>query len=152
MIGAYPGGIDTDMLAGVEADKAAKADPQVVAARMVAGIASGTPSCGWITGARHPRSDRPTIKSGNRTAHPGPAVPANGHRPWIQNGGEAEHAATGRGLLHDANLIYQAAAASGERLSQRTLARQLRGHSHRSSNQHLHGIAASIGLTPGPAA
>jgi NAD(P)-dependent dehydrogenase (short-subunit alcohol dehydrogenase family) len=38
VIGAYPGGIDTDMLAGVEADKA---DPQVVAARVVAGIASG---------------------------------------------------------------------------------------------------------------
>jgi|tagenome__1003787_1003787.scaffolds.fasta_scaffold20474088_2 NAD(P)-dependent dehydrogenase (short-subunit alcohol dehydrogenase family) len=35
VIGAYPGGIDTDMLAGVEADKA---DPAVVAARIVAGI------------------------------------------------------------------------------------------------------------------
>ena len=35
VIGAYPGGIDTDMLAGVEADKA---DPGVVAARIVAGI------------------------------------------------------------------------------------------------------------------
>jgi NAD(P)-dependent dehydrogenase (short-subunit alcohol dehydrogenase family) len=38
VIGAYPGGIDTDMLASVEADKA---DPQVVAARIVAGIAAG---------------------------------------------------------------------------------------------------------------
>jgi NAD(P)-dependent dehydrogenase (short-subunit alcohol dehydrogenase family) len=35
VIGAYPGGIDTDMLAGVDADKA---DPGVVAARIVAGI------------------------------------------------------------------------------------------------------------------
>lgn len=35
VIGAYPGGIDTDMLAGVEAEKA---DPAVVAARIVAGI------------------------------------------------------------------------------------------------------------------
>jgi NAD(P)-dependent dehydrogenase (short-subunit alcohol dehydrogenase family) len=35
VIGAYPGGIDTDMLAGVEADKA---DPATVAARIVAGI------------------------------------------------------------------------------------------------------------------
>jgi short-subunit dehydrogenase len=38
VIGAYPGGIDTDMLAGVEADKAA---PAVVAARIIAGINAG---------------------------------------------------------------------------------------------------------------
>jgi NAD(P)-dependent dehydrogenase (short-subunit alcohol dehydrogenase family) len=38
VIGAYPGGIDTDMLAGVEADKAA---PEEVARRIVAGIAAG---------------------------------------------------------------------------------------------------------------
>jgi NAD(P)-dependent dehydrogenase (short-subunit alcohol dehydrogenase family) len=38
VIGAYPGGIDTDMLAGVEADKAT---PELVAARIVDGIASG---------------------------------------------------------------------------------------------------------------
>ena len=38
MLGAYPGGIDTDMLAGVEAAKAA---PEVVAARVVAALAAG---------------------------------------------------------------------------------------------------------------
>jgi NAD(P)-dependent dehydrogenase (short-subunit alcohol dehydrogenase family) len=38
VIGAYPGGIDTDMLAGVEADKA---DPAEVARRIVAGIVAG---------------------------------------------------------------------------------------------------------------
>jgi NAD(P)-dependent dehydrogenase (short-subunit alcohol dehydrogenase family) len=38
VIGAYPGGIDTDMLAGVEADKAA---PEEVARRIVAGIVAG---------------------------------------------------------------------------------------------------------------
>lgn len=38
VVGAYPGGIDTDMLAGVPADKA---DPAVVAARIVAGINAG---------------------------------------------------------------------------------------------------------------
>jgi len=38
VIGAYPGGIDTDMLAGVEAGKA---DPAVVAARIIAGINAG---------------------------------------------------------------------------------------------------------------
>lgn len=38
VIGAYPGGIDTEMLAGVEGDKA---DPGTVAARIVAGLAEG---------------------------------------------------------------------------------------------------------------
>ncbi len=56
------------------------------------------------------------------------------------------------GLLHDASAIYQDAAARGERLSQRTLARQLRGHGHRFPNEHLRQIADSIGLTTGQAA
>jgi hypothetical protein len=55
-------------------------------------------------------------------------------------------------LLRQASLICQAAAASGERISQRSLARQLRGHGHRFSNAHLHGIAATIGLTQEKAA
>jgi NAD(P)-dependent dehydrogenase (short-subunit alcohol dehydrogenase family) len=38
VLGAYPGGIDTDMLAGVEADKA---PPEVVAQRIVAALAAG---------------------------------------------------------------------------------------------------------------
>jgi NAD(P)-dependent dehydrogenase (short-subunit alcohol dehydrogenase family) len=38
VLGAYPGGIDTDMLAGVEADKAA---PALVAMRIVAALAAG---------------------------------------------------------------------------------------------------------------
>jgi len=37
VLGAYPGGIDTDMLAGVEADKAA---PEIVAKRIVAALAA----------------------------------------------------------------------------------------------------------------
>ncbi len=38
VLGAYPGGIDTDMLAGVEAEKAA---PELVAERIVAALATG---------------------------------------------------------------------------------------------------------------
>jgi len=38
VLGAYPGGIDTDMLAGVEADKA---PPEVVAGRIIASLAAG---------------------------------------------------------------------------------------------------------------
>lgn len=37
VLGAYPGGIDTEMLAGVDADKA---DPAVVAERIVAALAA----------------------------------------------------------------------------------------------------------------
>lgn len=38
VLGAYPGGIDTDMLAGVDADKA---PPEVVAKRIVSALAAG---------------------------------------------------------------------------------------------------------------
>src|SRR6266851_4183260 len=78
-------------------------------------------------------------------AVPRPPLAANGGRPRARGHVGADRSA-GHGLLRDASMIYQAAAASGERISQRTLARQLRGHGHRFSNQNLHGIAASIGL------
>jgi hypothetical protein len=58
----------------------------------------------------------------------------------------------GPGLLRDASAIYRDAAARGERLSQRTLARQLRSHGHRFPNEHLRDIADSIGLTAARAA
>jgi hypothetical protein len=58
----------------------------------------------------------------------------------------------GPALLRDASAIYREAAARGERLSQRTLARQLRTYGHRFPNQHLRGIADSIGLTTARAA
>ena len=49
-------------------------------------------------------------------------------------------------LLRDATLILQNASARGQRLSQRTLARELRGHGHHFPNDHLHQIAETIGL------
>lgn len=56
---------------------------------------------------------------------------------------------TGRqALLRDAGVIYRTAASQGERVSQRMLARQLRSHGHRFSNQHLRAIAASVGVAP----
>ena len=55
-------------------------------------------------------------------------------------------------LLRAAAGICQDAAARGERLSQRALARQLRQHGHRFPNQHLRLIATSIGLAQGNAA
>jgi hypothetical protein len=49
-------------------------------------------------------------------------------------------------LLRDATLILDNASARGQRLSQRTLARELRGHGHHFPNDHLHQIAETIGL------
>jgi hypothetical protein len=49
-------------------------------------------------------------------------------------------------LLQDAMFIYRTAAARGERLTQRDLARTLRGRGHRFPNQNLRALAATIGL------
>jgi hypothetical protein len=89
--------------------------------------------------------------------HPGSADAAvSGQARWP--GDVAGHGDAGGGtepdlgLLRDASAIYQNAAARGERLSQRMLARQLRGHGHRFPNEHLRRIAESIGLPPAKAA
>ena len=65
----------------------------------------------------------------------------------IQPQDVAEHADPGPGqrLLHDAQIIYQNAAARGQHLSQRTLARELRDHGHQYPNGHLRLIAQTIG-------
>ncbi len=55
-------------------------------------------------------------------------------------------------LLRDARAIFHNASTRGERLSQRSLARELRGHGHRFPNDHLRLIAESIGLSCGTAA
>jgi hypothetical protein len=49
-------------------------------------------------------------------------------------------------LLRDATLIVQNASARGQRLSQRTLARELRGRGHHFPNDYLSQIAETIGL------
>ena len=55
-------------------------------------------------------------------------------------------------LLRDATLIVRNASARGQRLSQRTLARELRGHGHHFPNDHLRQIAETIGLARNVAA
>jgi hypothetical protein len=66
--------------------------------------------------------------------------------------GERDNTNPPSGLLREATAICQHAAARGERLSQRALARQLRLRGHRFSNHHLHRIAQSVGLAPSRAA
>jgi hypothetical protein len=53
-------------------------------------------------------------------------------------------------LLKEAALICQTAAAHGERLTQRALARTLRGRGHRFPNQSLRNIALTVGLGHSP--
>jgi hypothetical protein len=80
----------------------------------------------------------------------GAAVMDQSHAPTVNGGGQAggPYAGAGARLLEEANRIYQTAAAHGQRLSQRALARQLRGRGHRFPNDQLRGIAAAIGLPP----
>jgi len=73
-------------------------------------------------------------------------------RPGDDLAGPGGGMAPDPGLLDAASAIYRDAAARGERLSQRMLARQLRGNGHRFPNEHLRLIADSIGLTMGQAA
>jgi hypothetical protein len=90
------------------------------------------------------------------TAHGAPPEAGGGPSAYLYYAGDATRHRSGTGprpgLLRDASAIYQDAAARGERLSQRTLARQLRGHGHRFPNEHLRLIADSIGLTASRAA
>jgi hypothetical protein len=66
--------------------------------------------------------------------------------------GERDGTKPNTSLLRDATAICQHAAACGERLSQRALARQLRLRGHQFPNDHLQQIAQSVGLAPGRAA
>jgi hypothetical protein len=75
-----------------------------------------------------------------------PSAPANGHAT-VAAGAGARHESP---LLKDAAVLCQTAAARGERLSQRALARGLRGRGHRFPNQSVPGIAVAVGLGPAP--
>jgi hypothetical protein len=117
---------------------------------------------------RQSASSRPLRSATSRTLVLTPPAPSTGQatpttspvpvvvRPTVSHdlSEDGEHKDTGPppGLLHDAIAIYQHAAARGEQLSQRALARQLRLRGHRFPNDHLHQIAQSVGLTPSRAA
>ncbi len=109
-------------------------------------------------------------QTGNRAAEPGPrpVLMLAPHRADAHASAPAEHAAPvvvhldGPGqtpgadrhgivspdpeVVREATVIAERAAARGERLSQRGLARQLRRQGHHFPNDHLRQIALSIGL------
>ncbi len=109
-------------------------------------------------------------QAGRRVGEPGPrpvlmlaSHPANAHAPappghpapvavrmdgfrQVPDAGHAGAVRPDPGVVRDATVIAQRAAARGERLSQRGLARQLRRQGHHFPNDHLRQIALSIGL------
>jgi hypothetical protein len=104
------------------------------------------------------RTQEPRVAAALVLAPP-PPVPGNATPTTRANGGPATYLRwpgevtrpqSGTGprpaVLRDARVIYGDAAARGQRLSQRALARQLRVHGHRFPNDHLRLIADSIGL------
>jgi len=96
----------------------------------------------------------PTARSPGRRPIPAQSAPVNKTVPAASGTSRRPRAGAGdrHALLREADLIWQTATASGERVSQRALARQLRAHGRQFSNEHLHAIAASIGLTSEKAA
>lgn len=89
----------------------------------------------------------------------GDLIPGPGNDGSLAVPAEVPHDLRGRAcdglepmLLDAANAIYRDAAARGEQLSQRALARQLRDHGHRFPNGQLRAIAVSIGLPASRAA
>jgi hypothetical protein len=121
---------------------------------------------GWLANIADQRTKNANLR--DEPEHGGESVQAPAHADSVVNVLPAgQHAVNGgaswqdrsgasgkptQELLRAASVIYQIAAANGERLSQRILASKLRDHGHHFSNQHLHAIAASIGLTPPRAA
>ena len=97
----------------------------------------------------------PHPSSSGQVASPTPPVPVvirSSVPDDRSEDGERDGADPNSGLLRDATAICQHAAASGERLSQRALARQLRLRGHRFPNDHLQQIAQCVGLATGRAA
>ena len=84
----------------------------------------------------------PDLSAQDQAQQPMPSAVAAGRTgAGPSTGGESP-------LLQDAVFIYKTAAARGERLTQRDLARTLHGRGHRFPNQSLRSIARAIGLGP----
>ena len=75
-----------------------------------------------------------------------PAATVLPMRPVPATGAPVGGAGPDPRLLRDAALILENASVRGQRLSQRTLARELRGHGHHFPNDHLHQIAERIAV------
>lgn len=86
----------------------------------------------------------------NQDDLPGHSSASNRHEyqpaSWPRPHGPAEGGGVPAELLRDARALYAAATARGQQMSQRTLARQLREHGHRFSNDQLRLITKSTRL------
>lgn len=151
----------------------AAGQPVILADRLTAATSPLAAFAGLSVGLLVLKMTRQHANRGTRPAVPGPTLflapypaapamaPSSGPDTTavIQPGAPHGHAdppgtaaRPGTDLLREAAVIYQRAAASGQRLSQRGLARQLRGSGHRFPNEELRLIADAIGLTDRSAA
>jgi hypothetical protein len=151
--------------------------PVILADRLTAATSPVAAFAGLYIGLLVLKMTRPAVRpareqDSDANGHPAPLArpgrlglvvteqaPVPGWPARTSGAGSAVPAADGAGgaylsggLLGEASRIYEAAAVNGDRISQRALARQLRLSGHRFSNEHLHGIAVSIGMTTRKAA
>ena len=130
--------------------QASTGDPVSVADRMTAAASPLAAFAGLSVGLLVLKMTRQQAARPRPAAAPLMLAPSSGPavvlvRPASDAGGAAGTGPDPR-LLRDATVILQNASARGQRLSQRTLARELRGHGHHFPNDHLRQIAETIGL------
>jgi hypothetical protein len=111
----------------------ATVEPRVAPVLVLAAPAPATTS---------PRPEGGPVVPGDVVSQPGGQVTV----AWLGNAaGQHSSGLDARaGLLRDARAIYTEAGAHGQRVSQRTLARQLRRRGHRFGNERLRWIAQTI--------
>jgi len=130
--------------------QAAPGDPVSVADRMTAATSPLAAFAGLSVGLLVLKMTRQQASRPRPAATPLMLAPPSGPsvvfvRP-ASDASEADGTRPDPRLLRDATLILQNASARDQRLSQRTLARELRGHGHHFPNDHLRQIAETIGL------
>jgi hypothetical protein len=138
--------------------QAAPNQPVILADRLTAATSPLAAFAGLSVGLLVLKMTRQHAATQRRTSAPAMLVLAPPPAPTVlrmrpaQDAGDPADAEPDPRLLRDAIAIVRNASAQGQRLSQRTLARELRGHGHHFPNDHLRLIAESVRLSCGTAA
>jgi hypothetical protein len=135
--------------------QASVGDPVSVADRMTAATSPLAAFAGLSVGLLVVKMTRQHVARRRPAATLVLAPPPNPGVVLIRPAGDTTLTADARPdprLVRDATLIFHNASARGQPLSQRTLARELRGHGHHFPNDHLRQIAETIGLARNVAA
>ena len=143
-------GLAVSVASNVGHIQAAPGDPVSVADRLTAASSPLAAFAGLSVGLLVVKMTRQQASRPRPAATPLSLMPPPGPAVVLVHPASNARGAAGIGpdpcLLRDATLILQNASARGQRLSQRTLARELRGHGHHLPNDHLRQIAEIIGL------